>query len=114
MIDAVYLVAAAAVIAGSTFSLLAAVGLVRFPDLYTRLHAASKAGVVGAGLIVIALAAASLDLTIVLRSAITILFLVLTTPTSAHLLARSAYAGGVASTNLTKTNEMPNTRHKKP
>ena len=41
---------------GAVFTLLAAVGVVRLPDLYTRMHAASKAGAVGGGLILIAVA----------------------------------------------------------
>ena len=39
-------IAAAFVLVGAVFGLLAAIGIVRLPDLYTRLHAASKAGVV--------------------------------------------------------------------
>ena len=41
---------------GAVFTLLAAIGIVRLPDLYTRMHAASKAGSVGAGFILIAVA----------------------------------------------------------
>ncbi len=41
---------------GSVFSLLAAVGILRLPDLYTRMHAASKAGTMGSGLMLIAIA----------------------------------------------------------
>ncbi|HEY9012709.1 MAG TPA: monovalent cation/H(+) antiporter subunit G [Devosia sp.] len=82
--------AAALILAGSLFSLLAAVGVVRLPDLLTRMHAASKAGVVGAGLVLLAIAVVSADSAIVLRAILGILFLALTTPVSAHLLARAA------------------------
>jgi multicomponent Na+:H+ antiporter subunit G len=107
MIDVLRIVAAIGVVAGSLFGLLAAVGLVRFPDLYTRLHAASKAGAVGTGLILLALAIVSLDAAVILRSIIAILFVLLTTPISAHLLARTSYMTGVKPADLTKTNEMP-------
>jgi len=107
MIDVLRIVAAIGVVAGSLFGLLAAVGLVRFPDLYTRLHAASKAGAVGTGLILLALAIVSLDAAVILRSIIAILFVLLTTPISAHLLARTSYMTGVNPADLTKTNEMP-------
>jgi multicomponent Na+:H+ antiporter subunit G len=107
MIDILRIIAAFAVVAGSLFGLLAAVGLVRFPDLYTRLHAASKAGAVGAGLILIGLAIVSFDAAVILRSIIAILFVLLTTPISAHLLARAGYMTGVKLSKLTKTNEMP-------
>ena len=86
--------AAALILAGSLFSLLAAVGVVRLPDLLTRMHAASKAGVVGAGLILLSIAVVSGDSAIVLRAILGILFLALTTPVSAHLLARAALKAG--------------------
>lgn len=81
-------------LSGATFSLLAAIGVVRFPDLFTRLHAASKAGVVGGGLILLAVGVVSMDVSIWVRAIIGVLFLVLTTPISAHLLARSSYLAG--------------------
>lgn len=55
---ALYL-AAACVSIGSLFGLLAAIGILRLPDLLTRMHAASKAGLIGAGLIMIGIAIAS-------------------------------------------------------
>ena len=88
---------------GSVFAFLAALGIVRLPDLYTRMHAASKAGVVGAGLMLLGVALASLDGAVILRAILGILFLLLTTPVSAHLLARAAYRAGIrpiASTNI--------------
>ena len=112
MIDVLYLGAAAVLVVGSLFSLLAALGLVRFPDLYTRLHAASKAGVMGAGLVLLSLALVSMDIAIILRSLVAILFIILTTPVSAHLLARSAYATGLNPADSTKTDEMASRRRR--
>lgn len=79
---------------GAAFSLLATIGVVRLPDLYTRLHAASKAGAVGGGLVLLAVALVSLDGAVSIRAVIGVLFLILTTPVSAHLLARAAYISG--------------------
>lgn len=93
-------------IVGSLFSLLAAFGILRLPDLYTRMHAASKAGVVGAGLILVGVALASHDYSVILRAVLGILFLVLTTPVSAHLLARAAYRAGVKPHDSTSINEL--------
>ena len=90
---ALYL-AAGCVIAGSLFGLLAAIGILRLPDLLTRMHAASKAGLVGAGLIMIGIAIASGESAIALRAVLGTLFLALTTPVSAHLLARAAIKAG--------------------
>ena len=76
---------------GALFSLIAAIGVVRLPDLYTRMHAASKAGAVGGGLILLAVALVCFDAGVSLRAIIGFIFLLLTTPVSAHLLARASY-----------------------
>lgn len=79
---------------GALFALLAAIGLVRFPDLYTRMHAASKAGTLGSGLMLLALALYSSELSVVSRALAGIVFFLLTTPVAGHLLARAAYVTG--------------------
>lgn len=76
---------------GAGFSLVAAIGVVRLPDLYTRMHAASKAGAVGGGLVMLAVALMCFDIGIALRAIVGFTFLLLTTPVSAHLLARASY-----------------------
>ena len=76
---------------GSLFCLIAAIGVVRLPDLLTRMHAASKAGVVGAGFVLLAVAIISADIGVALRAIVGVVFLLLTTPLSAHLLARASY-----------------------
>lgn len=81
-------------ILGAIFTLLAAVGVVRLPDLYTRMHAASKAGAVGGGLVLIAVAVISMDAAVALRAIIGVIFVLLTTPVAAHLLARASYIAG--------------------
>lgn len=102
--------AALVMVLGSLFSLLAAVGLLRLPDLYTRMHAASKAGVVGAGMILLAVAIVSFDGAVALRAMLGIIFLVLTTPVSAHLLARAAYQAGVRLTDRTSIDDLKQNR----
>jgi len=98
--------AAVAVLAGAVFGLLAAIGIVRLPDLYTRLHAASKAGAVGTGLILIAVAMISTDGSVMLRAILGIIFLLLSTPIAAHLLARAAYKAGELPTVATTIEEI--------
>ena len=95
-------------VVGAVFSLLAAVGVLRFPDVYTRLHAAAKAGPVGAGFVLLAVAVAGSDLAVALRALAGIAFLVLTSPISAHLVARAAYLAGVRPASLTKVNDFEN------
>lgn len=79
---------------GATFAVLAAVGILRLPDVYTRMHAASKAGTVGSSLMLIALAIDAGQLDVITRAAAGVLFFLLTAPISAHLLAKAAFAAG--------------------
>lgn len=76
-------------IAGATLVLLAAVGVLRFPDLYSRMHAATKATVVGLVLVAIggALTVEANAGKLLLATAL----ILVTAPVGAHLLGRSAY-----------------------
>lgn len=105
LLDVLQIVAALVLVVGCAFSAIAGLGVLRLPDLYTRMHSASKAGVVGAGLILIAVAVVALDYAVVLRCLLGLSFLILTTPVSAHLLARSALRAGVRPTDATSTSE---------
>ena len=87
-------IAAALLIVGALLTAIAGVGILRFPDVYTRLHAASKAGPLGAGLILLGVAFASGDWAIAVRCVVGLCFLVLTSPVSAHLLARAGLKAG--------------------
>ena len=108
--DAVMLTSIVLLLLGSLFGLLAAIGLLRFPDLYTRMHAASKAGAVGCGLIFAAIAMVSLDGPVALRAGLGIVFVLLTTPLSAHLLARASYLTGHHPAAATVVDELADTR----
>lgn len=92
-------------VVGAAFCAVAALGILRFPDVYTRLHAASKAGPLGAGLILLAVATSSADWTIAARCVLGLLFLIATSPVSAHLLARAALKSGTAPDARTTINE---------
>jgi multicomponent Na+:H+ antiporter subunit G len=61
---------------GSLLSAVAGLGILRFPDVYTRLHAASKAGPLGAGLILLGLGLASADWAVAIRCALGFCFLI--------------------------------------
>lgn len=81
-------------VAGAFFMLVAAIGVLRLDDLFMRMHAASKAGTLGSGLLLMALALLSMQSDVVLRALAGVVFFLLTTPISAHLLARAAYMVG--------------------
>lgn len=93
-------------LAGAVFTLLAAIGVLRLPDLYTRMHAASKAGVVGAGFVLLAVAVVSFDGAVALRAVIGVGFLLLTTPVSAHLLARASHISDYKPSQETVNNDL--------
>lgn len=95
MIDLVYdLALALLMLVGAAFALIAAIGLVRLPDVYTRMHAASKAGTLGSGVLLIALALADGTGGTASRALAGVVFFLLTAPISAHLLAKASYAVG--------------------
>ncbi|MEW5867635.1 MAG: monovalent cation/H(+) antiporter subunit G [Chloroflexota bacterium] len=91
---------------GAIFMLLASIGLVRMPDLYLRMSAATKAATLGAGLILSGAAMFFSDLGISSRAIATIVFLLITAPVSAHMLARAAFFNGVPLWEGTKINEL--------
>jgi multicomponent Na+:H+ antiporter subunit G len=97
-------------VCGAAFSFLAVIGVLRLPDLYTRMHAASKAGAVGGGLVLLSVAFLSQDVAVLLRAFIGIIFLLLTTPVSAHLLARASYFAGHKPQNITILDEFGSAR----
>lgn len=87
------LIALIAVVIGTFFSLVGVIGLVRLPDVYTRLHATGKVGVFGVVLLLIA-AAAWTPLgwgRALLLSAL----LMLTGPVAAHAISSAAYRIGI-------------------
>ena len=75
---------------GAVLVLLAGIGVVRFPDLYARMHAATKASTLGIGLIAVA-AAAGIGSGHT-KALVAAAFIFLTAPSAAHLVGRAAYA----------------------
>jgi multicomponent Na+:H+ antiporter subunit G len=94
------------VLGGGFFILVAAVGVLRMPDLYVRMHAGSKAGTLGAGLMLGAVAVYAGELSVTLRALAAVTFLVLTAPIGAHLLTRASYIAGVKPWDGTKSDDL--------
>ena len=80
---------------GAAFMLLAAIGIIRLPDLPTRMHASTKSGALGTSLIMISVAFAFLDPVVTLRALAIILFILITSPVAAHVIGRAGYFVGV-------------------
>lgn len=87
-------IASVLVLAGGLFSLLGAVGVLRLPDCYSRMHAASKAGALGAIMILAGVAAASSG-DVALEALLALLVLLATAPLAAHAVSRAAYRAGI-------------------
>jgi multicomponent Na+:H+ antiporter subunit G len=87
---AVELVAGVALLLGGAFTLVAGLGLVRMPDVFMRMHASTKAGTLGAGLVGLAVALTADEPGVASRAIGCVAFLLMTGPVGAHLIGRAA------------------------
>lgn len=93
--EIVALVGSAIVLLGSVFMVIGAIGVIRMPDIFTRLHAASVSETFGVGLILIGLILVA-GLTLVgVKLAFLLAFLLVTGPVATHAVARAALDAGV-------------------
>ena len=91
---------------GGAFCLLGAVGMLRMPDLFTRLQAAAKTGTLGVGFVMLAAAVHFQDLGVSVRAILVIIFLFLSAPIAAHVIARAAYFVDVPLWDATVVDEL--------
>jgi monovalent cation/proton antiporter MnhG/PhaG subunit len=94
MSGAVEILAAFLLVAGASVVALAALGVARLPDPFSRMHAAAKAGVGGAGLLLLGAGLAFGTPGTMLTAIGAVAFLVLTAPIASHALGRAAYVAG--------------------
>lgn len=80
-----------ALVTGVVFAGAMAVGMLRFPDAYTRLHAGTKGLTIGAGLLVLGAALRASDVGMALRMVVVALLLMATNPIASQAIARGAY-----------------------
>ncbi len=80
---------------GIAFNLLGVLGLVRLPDVYNRLQAATKCVTLGTCLMLIGVGIANGRAEMIVKAALCAAFVLLTSPVGAHALARGAHRGGV-------------------
>ena len=110
----------AALIGGCFFCIVGAVGILRFPDFYTRTHAASITDTLGAGLVLLGLLFQSITMMIpgddyvagswiiFVKLLMVGVFILLTAPTSGHALVKAAYAHGLVWTNTEVDDDVSN------
>jgi multicomponent Na+:H+ antiporter subunit G len=81
-------------VAGAGFIFVAALGMLRMPDLFTRMSCNAKAATLGLGLLLLGLAVHFGQLDVTSRALATIGFIILTTPVASHRIGRVAYLDG--------------------
>jgi multicomponent Na+:H+ antiporter subunit G len=91
---------------GAGFALLAAVGVARMPDLFTRMQTATKASTLGVSCTILGVALHFGELGIITRALAIIAFFLLTAPVAAHMIGRAAYFVGVPLWRGTIVNEL--------
>ena len=94
------------ILIGAFFILISAIGIIRMPDLFTRMSATTKASTLGVGLVLLGTALFWQDIGISARAIIIITFLFLTAPVAAHVIGRAAYFDKVPLWNKTNVDEL--------
>jgi multicomponent Na+:H+ antiporter subunit G len=91
---------------GALFILVAAIGIYRMPDFYTRLSVTVKASTIGVGCILCSVAFYFFDFSVSTKAFAIIFFLLLTSPVAAFMIARTAYVSGVKLWKKTQVDEL--------
>jgi len=94
-------------VTGATLALLAGVGVLRMPDVFTRMQASTKASTLGLGCLLAGLALRHPEFAFVVRAASIAAFMLLTTAVSAHVIARAAARSGAPMWEGTRVDERP-------
>lgn len=97
---------AVALLLGSLLSLVAAVGLLRFPDLLTRMHSATKPQVLGLLLVALGLGLELRDAGASVVLVLVVLAQMVTAPVAGHMLGRASYRAGQVRTDLLVVDEL--------
>ncbi len=87
-------IAAVCMVTGALLSLIAALGLLRLPDLLSRMHAATKPQVLGLCLVLTGLGFRLRDVEVIALLALVALFQLITSPVANHMVARAAVRAG--------------------
>lgn len=85
-------VVATLLVLGAFMMFLTGLGIYRMPDVFTRMHAATKASSLGVAFLLLAAILVFRDPVVLTKASVTIFFIFLTAPVAAHLLGRAAYA----------------------
>jgi multicomponent Na+:H+ antiporter subunit G len=82
-------------LAGAILCVIGTIGVMRFPDFYTRMHAASITDTSGASVILIGMALMAPDWLVVVKLVVVFMLVFLTSPTASHAVASAAHTAGL-------------------
>lgn len=94
--SAINVVSGILIVAGAFFVLIGAIGLMRMPDVFTRMHATSVMETAGAGLLLVGLMLQAGFTLLTLKLLFVLLLFLLTAPVATHALAQAALQAGIA------------------
>lgn len=80
---------------GGGMVLIGAIGVLRFPDFYTRLHAAGVTDTLGADLVLLAMVLQADNFLVMVKLFLIFIFILLTSPVSTHAIAHAAFVRGL-------------------
>lgn len=95
---------------GAVFILIAALGIYRMPDFYTRLSVTVKAGTIGIGCILAATAIYFFDFSVTTKVFAIVFFIFITSPVAAYMISRTAYVSGVKLWDKSVINELKDSK----
>jgi multicomponent Na+:H+ antiporter subunit G len=94
-------------IAGSAFAVIGGIGILRLPDFFTRMHGGGITDTMGATLILIGLMFQAPHWQVAVKLAMILIFLLITSPTSGHALAKAALSNGLEPQVASNETEAP-------
>jgi len=83
------------ILSGGVFGIISAIGILRMPDVYTRMHAASIADTMAIGLMFTGMMLQAGWTIVTVKLILILLFIFFASPTTTHALAKAAVAGGI-------------------
>ena len=107
-------ISAVLLLGGVSFSLIAGVGLVRLPDVFSRMHAATKPSTLGLVLVLLGAALQMQDGGDVVKLLLVGAFTFVTAPVGAHMIGRSSYRSGVEGLDDLVVDELEDARQDRP
>lgn len=105
---------AALLILGASFMLIAAIGILKMPDLYMRMSVNTKSVTLGMGFLLLALVLHFHEIGVASRALATLVFIAMTAPISSHLIGRAAYLSGVELWSETRRDELGDLYQRRP